>query len=101
MTSLWNRKSFLVGLLILVTLTAYIPAMQGGFVWDDDDYVTNNLTLRSLHGLGQVWLNPSATPQYYQLVFSSFWLEYTLWGLNPTGYHVVNVLLHAFSALLL
>jgi tetratricopeptide (TPR) repeat protein len=101
MTSLWNRKSFLAGLLILVTLTAYIPAMQGGFVWDDDSYVTENRTLRSLEGLGQIWLNPNATPQYYPLVFSSFWLEYKLWGLNPKGYHVVNVLLHALSALLL
>jgi len=101
MTNLWNRKSAFAGLLILITLTAYIPAMQGGFVWDDDDYVTENSTLRSSHGLRQIWLNPSSTPQYYPLVFSSFWLEYKLWGLNPTGYHVVNVLLHAFSALLL
>lgn len=101
MTNLWNRKSVLAGLLVLITLTAYIPAMQGGFVWDDDSYVTENPTLRSLQGLGQIWLNPSSTPQYYPLVFSSFWLEYKLWGLNPTGYHVVNVLLHAFSVLLL
>jgi tetratricopeptide (TPR) repeat protein len=101
MMNLWNRKSVLAGLLILITLTAYIPAMQGGFVWDDDSYVTENPTLKSLHGLRQIWLNPSSTPQYYPLVFSSFWLEYKLWGLNQTGYHVVNVLLHALSALLL
>ena len=59
MTSLWNRKSVLAGFLILITLTAYIPAMQGGFVWDDDDYVTENPTLRSSHGLRQIWLNPA------------------------------------------
>jgi Flp pilus assembly protein TadD len=75
--------------------------MQGGFVWDDDDYVTENPTLRSLHGLRQIWLNPRSTPQYYPLVFSSFWLEYKFWGVRPTGYHVVNVLLHALNALLL
>lgn len=74
MTSLWNRKSFLAGLLILITLAAYIPAMQGGFVWGDDDYVPANTTLKSWHGLGQIWLSPSTTPQYYPLVFSSFWL---------------------------
>ena len=101
MTDLWNRKSVLVGLLVIITLTAYIPAMRGDFVWDDDSYVTENQTLRSLKGLGQIWLNPRATPQYYPLVFSSFWLEYKLWGLNPTGYHVVNVLLHVLSTLLL
>lgn len=101
MTNLLNRKSVLAGLLIVMTLTVYIPAMRGGFVWDDDDYVTENPTLNSFHGLKQIWLDPKSTPQYYPLVFSSFWLEYKFWGVRPTGYHLVNVLLHALNALLL
>ena len=96
-----NRNGLSAGLLLLVTLVAYIPAMQGGFVWDDDSYVTENQTLRSGAGLREIWLAPDSTPQYYPLVFSSFWLEYRLWELKPAGYHVVNVLLHAISALLL
>ena len=89
------------GLIFFVTLLVYIPAMQGGFIWDDDRYVTENPTLKSVEGLTQTWLKPSANPQYYPLVFTSFWLEYRLWGPNPTGYHVFNVLLHALNALLL
>jgi tetratricopeptide (TPR) repeat protein len=99
--SLWSRKSVMTGLLLFLTLLAYVPAMQGGFIWDDDSYVTENQTLRSLEGLEKIWVQPNSTPQYYPLVFSSFWLEYKLWGLNPTGYHLVNILLHALSALLL
>ncbi|MEJ2431379.1 MAG: hypothetical protein P8075_21060 [Deltaproteobacteria bacterium] len=91
----------MTGLLLFLTLLAYVPAMQGGFIWDDDSYVTENQTLRSLEGLEKIWVQPNSTPQYYPLVFSSFWLEYKLWGLNPTGYHLVNILLHALSALLL
>ena len=72
--------------------------MNGGFIWDDDDYVQDNLTLRSLEGLGQIWFQPGATRQYYPLVHTTYWLEYRLWGLDPTGYHVVNVILHALSA---
>ncbi|MGD8989353.1 MAG: tetratricopeptide repeat protein [Syntrophobacterales bacterium] len=87
--------------IILATLLAYIPAMQAGFIWDDNDYVTDNQELRSLEGLKSIWLEPRSTPQYYPMVFTTFWAEYRLWGLNPTGYHVVNVLLHALSALLL
>ncbi len=101
MTNLWNRNSLLAVLLLLITLLAYIPAIQGGFIWDDDSYVTENQTLRSLKGLKKIWVDPNSTPQYYPLVFSTFWLEYRLWGLNPTGYHLVNVLLHALSTLLL
>ena len=87
--------------LAALVLIAYLPALRGGFSWDDDAYVTNNLTLRSVLGLSQIWGQPTATPQYYPLVFTSFWLEYHLWGLNPLGYHVVNVLLHTLAAILL
>ena len=97
-----ERRTWFGPALLLVGLTAgaYIPAMSGGFVWDDDDYVQDNLTLRSLAGLGQIWFQPGATRQYYPLVHTTYWLEYRLWGLDPTGYHVVNVIMHALSAVL-
>ena len=85
-------------ILAAITFFAYIPAISGNYIWDDDQYVTQNHTLESRQGLGRIWLEPEATPQYYPLVFSSFWLEHHLWGLNPTGYHVVNVLLHVCVA---
>lgn len=80
---------------------AYLPAMQGGFVWDDDSYVTANPTLHGLRGLWRIWFEPGATPQYYPLTFTSFWLEVRIWGLEPRGFHVVNVALHAVVSLLL
>src|SRR5436309_5292907 len=62
--------------LLAVIVIAYLPAMRGDFIWDDDDYVSNNQTLRSAQGLRSIWFDPSATPQYYPLVHTSFWLEY-------------------------
>ena len=91
----------MVALLVLVTILAYQPVWHAGFIWDDDYYVTNNLPLHSLDGLRQIWFQPGATVQYYPLTFTTFWLEYHLWGLNPLGYHVVNVLLQALPAILL
>jgi tetratricopeptide (TPR) repeat protein len=92
----WNTWAWLTA----VTVVAYLPALRGGFIWDDDVYVEHNLTLRSLRGLLHIWINPGATPQYYPLVHSSFWLEYHLWGLQPFGFHLVNVLMHAATAFL-
>ena len=46
-------------------------------------------------------MQPGATEQYYPLVHSVFCLEYLAWGDSPLGYHLVNILLHIISALLL
>lgn len=87
--------------LIVAVLLAYAPALNSGFIWDDDDYVTNNATLRSMQGLGDIWFKLGATPQYYPIVHTVFWMECRLYGLHPFGFHLVNALLHATSAFLL
>lgn len=84
-----------------MALLAYVPAMQAGFIWDDESYVTQNAAVQATDGLGRIWFDVTATPQYYPLVYSTFWLEHRLWGLHPTGYHVVNILLHGIAAVLL
>ena len=99
----WARHGatiFAAVLLALLALVAYAPATRCAFIWDDEAYVTQNPTLRSLHGLWQMWFVPFSLPQYYPLVHTTFWIEYHLWGLHPLGYHLVNVLLHVASVLL-
>jgi hypothetical protein len=92
----WLRAAAIVA----ATLVAYLPALGAGFVWDDDDYVTNNPLLRDPDGLARIWLSADAPSQYFPLVYTFFRLEYALWGLEPFGYHLVNVCLHAANALL-
>lgn len=89
------------GLVFAITLVAYLPAMRNGYVWDDRQNVTDNRLLRTVEGLKQTWVDPSASFQYYPLTYTGFWIEYHLWGLHPLGYHLVNVLLHALNAILL
>jgi len=91
----------LAALIVLVTLAAYIPAMSGGFLWDDDENVTANTALSSLSGLGDIWFEVGALYQYYPLVFTTFWVENQLWPGSPFGFHLVNVLLHGATAVLL
>lgn len=87
--------------LVCLTVVAYFPALRAGFVFDDDTYVTRNALVQSPGGLRDIWFRPSALPQYYPLTFTTFWIEYRLWGLSAAGYHVVNILLHASNAILL
>jgi len=96
-----RRDAVWVVLIVMMTLTAYLPSLRGDFLWDDDAYVTKNKTLRDADGLRRIWFELGAVPQYYPLVHTTFWLEYHLWGLRPLGYHLTNVLLHAVNAVLL
>lgn len=96
----WTALAFPIGLMFL-TFAAYLPAVNSGFIWDDDAYVTSNKTLESLDGLRRIWFEIGATDQYYPLVFSTFWIERHIWGLSAVGFHVVNILLHGISACLL
>ena len=87
-------------LLVLVTVLVYVPAMRGGFIWDDAGLLTDNPAVKTIDGLYSIWFGNWAV-DYIPLTLSSFWLEWHLWGLHPAGYHIVNVLLHAANALLL
>ena len=90
--------------LVLLAFVCYLPAMLwGGFVWDDHQHIVDEPALRDLAGLARFWFAPAEVhePFYRPLTYTTFWLEHQLWGLDPTGYHVVNVLLHAANGLLL
>ena len=88
-------------ILVLATIFAYRPTWNGGFVWDDDYYVTKNRLLTSPDGLRLIWFSLESPSQYFPLTYTTFRIERALWGLNPAGYHWVNILLHAANALLL
>ena len=88
-------------IIIFACFMAYIPAIKGGFVWDDNKYVTKNPLLTARDGLYRIWFSTDSPSQYFPLVYTTFRAEYPLWGLNPAGYHAVNVAIHCINALLL
>jgi len=94
--SVWYGGLFIV----LATLAAYWPVFSAGFIWDDDAYVTQNKLLTEADGWWRIWFSAHTQSQYFPLVYSTLRLEYALWGLQPLGYHLVNVLLHLANALL-
>jgi tetratricopeptide (TPR) repeat protein len=90
--------------LLALTFLSYAPALDGGFVFDDGMYLTEDARMESLGGLGRIWTEvggPDYRHQYYPLTSSAFWLQSRLWGEQAIGYHLVNILLHAFNAVLL
>jgi tetratricopeptide (TPR) repeat protein len=90
-------------LLALVTLTVYSSANFLPFVsYDDDGYVTNNLHVRAgLHWNTLPWaLTTTEADNWHPLTWLSHALDCQLYGLNPTGHHFTNVLLHVMNVVL-
>src|SRR5438309_5096441 len=86
--------------LFAVIFCAYEPAWNGKPIFDDIVHLTNTVELRSLNGLVRLWTEPQTTRQYHPLLDTVFWVEDKLWGDSMLGYHLVNILIHAVSALL-
>ena len=90
-------------LLALLTIAIYWPATQCGFVnYDDDMYVTDNAHVIS----GVTWeslkwacLNP-VSANWHPLTILSHMLDCQIFGLQPAGHHLTNVLFHALNAAL-
>ena len=89
----------LAAALAALVLVAYIPAMRGGFFWDDDLTLTKNPLVIAGDGLRRIWMTREAA-DYFPLTSSMMWVEWRLWDGHPAGFHVVNILLHAAAAVL-
>jgi len=91
----------------LVGLAVFAPALRGQFVSDDLGYIVTNpyvhrLSLENLFALLNPWGEPALyTANWAPLHLLGHALEWWLWGPGTTGYHLVNVLLHALAAALL
>ena len=90
-------------LLAALVVVPYLPALGGGFVWDDV-IVVETQVVHDWSGLWNIWFSPGDIEKeahYWPVVYTSFWLEHKLWGLAPLGYHGMNVLLHLANVLLI
>ena len=100
MVRFFERRDWLWGfLLIALVFIAYTPVFGAGFVWDDESHLTQNPCIVGPLGLKEIWTSTRAV--YYPLVLTTFWVLHKFVGLNPLPYHILNVLMHAGSAVLL
>ncbi|HEY3226908.1 MAG TPA: tetratricopeptide repeat protein, partial [Planctomycetota bacterium] len=88
--------------IFLASFLAFLPALGGGFLnWDDNLVLVNHEAWRGLAWDQVSWMFTTFhAGHYHPLTWLTFGLDYTLWGMNPFGYHLVNLLLHAANAAL-
>lgn len=86
----------------VVAFVAFLPALGGGFLdWDDDRNFLRNMGYRGL-GLEELRWMFTATwmGHYIPITWLSLGLNYRLGGMEPWGYHLGNLLLHAANSAL-
>src|SRR3989454_383417 len=100
LTSAQRWVRWLAPLLVaLLTLTAFLPTLQNQFVsWDDDKNFLENPHYRGLGWTHLRWMWTTHLGHYIPLTWMTLGLDYLLWGMNPLGYHLTNLLLHAANA---
>ncbi len=85
---------------MVAVVLAYLPALRGGFLLDDNLLLTDNPLIKAPDGLYRFWF--TIEPQdYWPMTNTTLWIEWRLWGMNPIGYHVVNLALHIAASLLI
>ena len=87
-------------LVAIVTITAFLPALRNGFVsWDDERNFVENPIFRGL-GFDQLrWMwTTFHMGHYVPLSWMTLGADYVMWGMNPKGYHLTSLLLHAANA---
>jgi len=98
-----TKNIWLPALVLITTMIVLFPSLQNGFTnWDDPNYLTSNLLIRSLSfdNLGKIFTTP-ILGVHNPLTLFTFAIEYQLWGKdNATNYHLVNLLLHLGNTLL-
>jgi tetratricopeptide (TPR) repeat protein len=99
-----QRVNLIAASLFALTFAVFLPSVRHGFItYDDPKYVTENVHVNT----GVSWANvrwactSTEASNWHPLTWMSHMLDCQLFGLNAAGHHLTNVLLHAFSTLLL
>ena len=106
--SISTRNRFLIiGFVLLVTSVVYLNTLGYDFVWDDHRHISANSNLNKPSILIESFTDFTRTANFEQQVLTyrpgmllSFALDFFIWGLNPLGFHLTNILLHTATTFL-
>jgi len=99
----FNQKRYSVAIIFFVTLAVYANTLNNQFTnWDDVALIINNEQIRSLNLKNiKAIFDFRAQGTYQPVRVLSYAIDYHFWKLNPVGYHIHSILLHAFASIFL
>lgn len=100
--------SALIAMILIFGFLVYANSLTNGFIWDDEEQVVKNPFIKSGKNLPAIFSGSTfssggagLTGWYYRPVMSLwFMFNYSFWGLNPSGWHFFQVILHLTNSVL-
>lgn len=90
----------------LIIVIVFTGSLKNDFAWDDKYLIVDNAYVKSWDYLPEIFVTQlyeggqKHSNFYRPIQLLSFTLDYLIWGLNPFGYHLVNLFLHIFNSAL-
>lgn len=100
-----TKNIFIIIAIITLTFLSYINTLNNSFVYDDNTYVVENRQIRSIANIPNAFVSsypPDSKEQglYRPMVTISYIFDYAIWGLNPKGFHLTNLILHILTSII-
>ncbi len=100
-----NKLIYAVITLVILSFATYLNTLSNTFVFDDIYTISENYFIRDWGNISDLFTSKyftlSGELSYRPVVTLSYFIDYSLWGLNPHGYHLTNVLFHTLNGVLL
>ena len=89
-----------IPLILIAVAIAYANALDNGFVFDDYEMVVDNPQIRSLDNIPKILGVGEGSRRYRPVRFVSYAIDHALFGLEPAGWHLMNIVYHGLCAVL-
>jgi len=104
----FSNDKFVAAVLVIAGFFVYFNALANQFVWDDEEQVVKNAVIRDWNNFPLIFTSSTfygggaglSGGFYRPLVTLSYFWNYSYWGLNPSGYHLMQLLFHCANAFL-
>src|SRR3989338_6086886 len=99
-----NLHILSVLLILVISIAIYSNTLKNGFVYDDRFTIVDNIFIKDWKNLPELfsktYFSRSGEETYRPIVTLTYFLDYSLWGLKPFGYHLTNLFLHSANVVL-
>ena len=95
-----SNSRLLIILITSIVFAVFLPILNNGFVWDDIHNIIENFNYRGISLSHTYWMFTTFhDANYHPLAWLTLGIDYVLWGMNPAGYHLTNLVLHILNAI--